>query len=270
MKKLLVPVLLIFGIAVTTLGLITTSASLNDTQTSHVSLSSAVLNFMLNGDNTNSLELDLGEIKPGDSGVVAITVNNVGNLPGNLCIEGGNLSLGLEIKQNELCNTAIGQGESIVYEIKWSLPLSAHNTALNGMDFEFSYEFVFDNGYVVVKQVVIKGRIVDPADTPTSTETVIEIQVPTFTPTPTATEEVDIPVPIDTPTSTPSLTQTVTDTLEPMPTETPIPTETPVPADTETPIPTDTETSVPTETETPIPTDTETSVPTEIPTEVVP
>lgn len=258
MKKLLVPVLLIFGIAVTTLGLITTSASLNDTQTSHVSLSSAVLNFMLNGDNTNSLELDLGEIKPGDSGVVAITVNNVGNLPGNLCIEGGNLSLGFEIEQNELCNTAIGQGESVVYEIKWSLPLSAHNTGLDGMDFQFSYEFVFDNGYLVTKQVIIKGRILDPIDTPTSTETIVEIQVPTFTPTPTATEEVDIPVPIDTPTSTPIVTETVTDTLEPMPTETPIP----IP--TETPIP------LPTETETPIPSDTETSVPTEIPTEEVP
>lgn len=229
MKNILVPVLLILGIALVSLGLISTSASLNDTQVSQVSVSAAVLDFKLNGDNTNSLELDLGEIQPGNSGVVTITVNNIGSLPGSLCIKGGNVFPGFEIEQNELCNTTVGQGESILYDIKWSLPLSAHNTGLNNMDFQFSYEFVFNNGYLVAKQVIIKGRIVDPADTPTSTETATETQMPTLTPTLTATA-----------------TETVTDTLESTPTETPTPTE-----------------------ETPIPTDTETSVPTEIPTEEV-
>lgn len=249
MKKILVSSLIIL-IAVFTLWLDNTNASLNDSSKTRVLLSAASLDFKLNGDISDSLILDLGEVKPGDVGIATITVNNISSMPGVLCVKGEITFPEFVLQSTDLCEATIEQGGSTEFEIKWSLPSSVHNMGLNGTDFQFSYSFVFENGYVVTKQVILKGRIIDYADTatPPPYDTVTMTNIVT-----------DTPNLLDTATLPPTPTETVT--LEPTATETQILTNTP----------TETTTLEPTTTETPIlvdtPTETDIPVLTDIPTE---
>jgi hypothetical protein len=203
MKKILASVLILL-IAFITWRLVSTMASLNDTSSTRVSVAAASLNFKLNGDSTNSLKLDLGEVKPGDFGVATITVNNIGTIPGSLCIKGESFSPGFTVQSADICGVSVDPSGSVQFIINWSLPLSAHSTGLDGTDFQFSYSFTLVNGFKITKLVDLTGKVSDPADTviPTPTET------PTDTLVPTAT---DTPLP------------TATDTLVPTPTDTPVP-----------------------------------------------
>ena len=128
----------------------------------------AKLNFGLDGDKSGDLDLDLGEVEPGDSGTVDITVNNVGTIPGNLCVTKESFSPNIEVQTTDTCGETVDPGGFVLYEIKWTLPLTAHNTGLGG-DFQFSYSFLFENGFKITRQVVLKGKLFDPTDTPTMT-----------------------------------------------------------------------------------------------------
>ena len=247
MKKILVLVLILL-VAFASWRLVTTKASLNSTSTTKMTVASTTLNFKLNGDNDNSLELNLGDVRPGDSDKIDITVNNIGDISGSLCVKGESISPGFTVQSSNMCSVNIDPNGSVQFEINWSLPLTAHDTGLDGTDFQFSYSFLFENGYKVTKLVNLKGTIIDPTDTPTSTLT-------------------DTPTPTPTNTSTKTLVPKATDTLDPpsADTNTPTPTETPhdtlVPTATDTPLPTATDTLMP-------PTDVATNVPTEIATDV--
>jgi hypothetical protein len=270
MRKILVPVLILL-VAFASWRLVTTSASLSSTSKMKVSAVSAALNFKLNGDKDNSLDLNLGNVRPGNSGKVDITVNNIGDISGSLCVKGKSIPPGFTVQSPNMCGVNIDPNGSVRFEINWSLPLTAHNTGL-ASDFQFSYSFLLENGFKVTKIVILKGTVDDPTDTPTPTETFTETSTETPTPTdtltPTATDTLDPPPATDTldpppadtatpvPTETP--TQTPTDTLVPTATETPLPTatDTLVPTATDTPLPTATDTLVPPPTDTPVPTDT--------------
>jgi signal peptidase I len=240
MKKYLVPTL-VFLIIVVIGRTVGSLALFSATAGTSVSVSAASLDFNLNGDSSDVPPIDLGEVMPGASGKVDVTINNTGSIPGSLCIEAKDLSPGLEIQAPAVCGENIDPGGSFQFEINWSLPLAAHNTGLDGTGFQFSYSFLFENGFKVIKEVNLKGTFVDPTDTPTPTETFTE--TPTETATPTATETLDpplvdivIPVPTDTPTPTPTatetLTPTATETYTPTSTDTPVPTDTVTPTDT--------------------------------------
>ena len=252
MKKFWIPalvflIILIIGRTVGSLALF------NSTSRSKVSVVAATLDFNLNGDSSDPLPpINLGEVMPGDSSKVDITVNNTGSIPGSLCIKAKDLPPGFEVQAQQVCGEKIDPGGKFQFEINWSLPLTAHNTGLDGTDFQFSYSFSFKNGFKVTKDVNLKGTFIDPTDTPTSTPT----DTPTFTPTDTSTE---------------TLMPTATDTLDPpsADTNTPTPTETPtdklVPTATDTPLPTATDTLMPTPTDTPVPTNTAVPTDTEVP-----
>jgi hypothetical protein len=213
-------------------------ALFNASSRTNVSMAAASLDFNLNGDSSDLLQLiDLGEVKPGDSGKVDITVNNTGSIPGSLCIEAKDFSPGFEVQSANVCGVNVDPSGSAQFEINWSLPLSAHNTGLNGTDFQFFCSFSLENGFKITKLVLLTGKVLDPADTETPTSTA----TPTDTLLPTAT---DTPVPADTETPTP--TATATDTLTPTATETFTPTATYTPADTSTEVPTDTPVDTPT------------------------
>jgi len=225
-KKILVPVLIL--LLVLAAGLSTTKASLNDTSTTRMSVNAASLDFKLNGDNDSSLKLNLGEVMPGNSGRVDLTINNEGSIPGSLCVTTRNSSPGFTVQSSNVCGVVIEPGGSTQFIIDWALPIETHNTGLGG-DFNFSFTFVLTNGYRITKNVTLKGTIFDPTDTPTITPTETATPTPTDTlvPTdePTATEET--PMPTLTSTSTATNTAT-TDTLIP-PTATETATETPTP-----------------------------------------
>ncbi len=274
-KKILVPVLIL--LLVLAAGLATTKASLNDTSTTRMSVKAATLDFELNGDN-NSLELNLGEVIPGDSGRIEIIVNNKGSVSGSLSVTEvtpENVSSGLVLSIPVTGGVTINSGDSATIPIDWVLPAEAHDTGIGGL-FQFSFTFLFENGFSVTKKVILNGTIVDPTNTPTITPTETETPTPTETATllpyetetPTATDEVVIEDPLDT--ETPTLTSTTTDTVTPTETETPTatPTDTVEPTETETPVPTDT--PEPPATDTPEPPPSDTSVPTEEIVEVVP
>jgi hypothetical protein len=280
MKKFLIPtlvflIILIIGRTVGSLALF------NSTHRTNVWVSAATLDFNLNGDSSDPLPpINLGEVMPGESGKVDITINNTGSIPGSLCIKAKDVSPGFEVQAQQVCGEKIDPGGKFQFEINWSLPLTAHNTGLDGTDFQFSYSFSFKNGFKVTKDVNLKGTFIDPTDTPTSTPT----DTPTFTPTdtstetlmPTATDTLDPPsadtnTPTPTETPTDKLVPTATDTLDPpsADTNTPTPTETPtdklVPTATDTPLPTATDTLMPTPTDTPVPTNTAVPTDTEVP-----
>jgi signal peptidase I len=284
MKKFWIPtlvflIILIIGRTVGSLALF------NSTSRSNVSVKAATLDFNLDGKSSDPFPpINLGEIMPGDSGKVDITVNNTGSIPGSLCIEAKDLSSGLEIQAPAVCGQNIDPGDTFLFEINWTLPLTAHDTGLDGTDFQFSYSFSMENGFKVTKDVNLKGTFIDPTDTPTPTETFTETSTETPTPTdtltPTATDTLDPPTATDTldpppadtatpvPTETP--TQTPTDTLVPTATETPLPTATDTLVPTDTPLPTATDTLVPPPTDTPVftPTDVATNVATDVATDI--
>lgn len=240
MRKNLVPVLLILLIVLSFGRLVSTQASLNSTSKMKVSVTAATLDFKLNGDKNDSLKIDLGEVKPGDSGTVEIKVNNIGDISGSLCINGQNSPSELKVQSIDTCGVNVVPNDSIQFEINWSLPIGVHNTGVNGADFQFSYTFTFVNGFRVTKDVILKGIINDPADDPTPT------------PTDTATTVV---------------TETATETSVPIVTDTPVPTEV-ILTDTEVP---PAATEIVTDTQVPIeviPTDVPIEVPTDVPTEV--
>jgi len=261
-------------------GLEGSTASLSDTATTKAKLSAATLDFKLNGDTNNNSVINLGEIKPGDAGTVNVTITNLDNaeaLTGNLCVSSNGSAPGIVVSSADLCDVTIAPGDSVQYEINWSLPLEAHNTGLDGSLFEFTFSFTFENGFKVTKQVVVNGRITDPTDTPTATSTATETPTATSTLEPTATDTatptntpgiVEPPVIVDTNTPTPTATDTATATNTPtvIPTNTatatPTNTETVAPTATNTPEPTATNTLEPTATDTPEPTATDTPEPT--------
>ena len=274
MKKILVAVLILL-VAFASWRLVSTNASLNSTSTTKMSVVSSALNFKLNGDKDSSLELNLGDVSPGDSGKVDITVNNIGDIAGSLCVKGESISPGFTVQSPNMCGVNIDPNGSVLFEINWSLPLTAHDTGLDGTDFQFSYSFLLENGFKVTKLVILKGTVDDPTDTPTATpsETITATPLPTDTPT-------VILIPSDTTTVTPdtisdtalpdlTATEIVTATLLPTATGTLLPTAT------DTPQPTATETLEPTATEIPVqeftdtPVITATDVPTDVPTEVI-
>jgi hypothetical protein len=230
MKKFLLPAL-IFLVVVLVVWTVGSQALLSATAGTHVSVEAASLDLSLNGDTSGDLELNLGEVMPGNSGIVDITINNTGTIPGSLCIKGESFTPGFTVYADDICGVTIDPSGSLQFEINWSLPLSVHNTGL-GSDFELSYSFEFANGFKVTKLVNLKGTIIDPTDTPTPTQT----DTPTKTLVPTATDTLDPP---SADTNTPTPTETSTDTLVPTATDTPLPTatDTLVPTPTDTPVP---------------------------------
>jgi len=275
-KNFLVPVWMLLLVVLLTWGLAATKASLNDASTARVLLTAATLDFDLNGDSNSALSVNLGDVKPGDLGVVNVTVNNEGSIPGNLCIESSGNIPGFEITPVDLCGVTIEPGGSLRFDLSWSLPPEAHNMGLDETSFEFFYSFLFENGFKVTKQVILAGRIVDPTDTPTPTltETATATQTATDTPTeiPTVTET---PTMVETSTNTPepTATATATDTSTPTPVDTPTETSTPTEYPTAPPVletPNYTPTTKPTTTDiptsTPVPSETVIETPTEEPT----
>lgn len=255
MKRTLVPVSIIL-IALVTLGLVNSQALLRVSSITRVSVAAASLDFSLNGDENSSKELNMGKIKPGESSVVTLTINNVGTIPGILCVERETISSEFILQPAENCGIAIDPGASTQVEIIWILPASASSTVIDGTSFEFSYSLRFENGYKVTKQLIFNGIFNNPVDTPTTT--------PTATPTYTMTYTLTYPFP----SPTDSLVPTVTDTVTNTPTPTCTPTDVPTIMPTETPTTTETSTKVPSETpqpptETPTATATETTMPTE-------
>ena len=256
-KKILVTVLIL--LLVIAVGLSTTKAFLNDTSTIRISIDAASLDFKLNGDDDSSLELNLGEITPGDSGRVDLIVNNQGSIPGSLCVTTENIPPEFVVWSSSVCDIVIEPGDSTQFTVDWILPIETHNTGLSG-EFNFSFTFVLTNGYRITKNVILKGTIFDPTDTPTMTptETITSMPTVTETPDPTPTE-----------TSTPTLTSTPTVTNTPIesptPTATVAPTETSIPTLTSTPTATNTATETSVETQTPEATNTPTSDETSIP-----
>lgn len=255
MKKIWIPalvflIILIIGRTVGSLALF------NSTSRSKVSVVAATLDFNLNGSSSDPFPpINLGEIMPGDSGKVDIKVKNTGSIPGNLCINAKDSSTAIDVHAKQVCGEKIGPRDTFLFELNWSLPLTAHDTGLDGKDFQFSYSFSLENGFKVTKDVNLKGTFIDPADTPTPTETFTGTPTDTLTPTDTQT-----------PTATDTLQPTATDTLDPPPViDVPIPTETPTQTPTDTLVPTATETLLPTATDTLVPTATDTPQPTDTP-----
>jgi len=259
-KKILVPVLIL--LLVLAAGLVTTKASLNDTSTTRMSVNAARLDFKLNGDDNSSLELNLGDIVPGDSGRVGIVVSNKGSIPGSLSVTNltpENVSSGLVLSIPVTGGVSIDPDDSSTISVDWSLPTETHDTGIGGI-FKYSFTFTFVNGFTVTKNVILKGTIIDPTNTPTITPTETETPTPTETATetgtPTDTETVaevgaqgiSLGIQIDTETLTPTLTSTSSATV----TETPTLTLTSTETATETP----TLTSTSTATDTPVQTDT--------------
>ena len=274
MKKILIPVL-IFLIVFITWRLVESQAILGVTSNSRVSVSAASLDFNLNGDEEGSKKINLGEVKPGDSGIVTVTINNVGTIPGTLCVKKDTVSPQFTMQPVETCEVVIEPGSSTQFKIDWSLPASTHNEGLDGTSFEFSFLVHFENGFLVTKQLIFTGTFNDPEDTRTFTPTATITGTLTNTLTSTLTTVTYTPVPtlVGTATNTPTPTYTPSDLPTNVPSVTPAPTVTPAEAPTEAPIaPTETPSMVPTEAPPPtdIPTDitTETPLPTEIPTDV--
>ncbi len=269
-KKILVPVS-VFLIALATWGLIESQASLGVTSSTKVSVSSASLDFNLSVDEDSSREIDLGEVTPGDSGVVNVTINNAGTIPGTFCVERITVPIQFLLQPAGTCDVVVEPGSSDWFALEWALPISAHNTGMDGTNFEFSVSIRFENGYQVTKQLIINGTIIDPIDTPTSTPTNTPTETSTETPTGTLTltqsdamDSFEVPF-AGTATYTPTPTHTLTAEPTGESSETPTPTETPTEVPTDTPVPpTETPTEVPTETPLP-PTETPAEVPTDTP-----
>jgi hypothetical protein len=255
MKKIAVPLFLIVFSIVLLLAIpfCGTQASFRDISKSRISIKAATLNLVI-GDNWSRLskpQLDLGEIKPGESGIAEIPVSNAGSIPGKMCITVLKVAPEyLQVKSNDLCDLIIGPTESAFIVINWSLPAELHDTGLDGTEFDFSYSVFFENGYKITQKVVLKGKIIDPADTPTPTitekpaEIIVEpTEIPVETPTPVeiTTEvptevltEVITEVPTEVPSAAPTDIQ-VEPTVE-IPTDMPAPTEKPVEVLDETPV----------------------------------
>lgn len=299
MKKTFIPTVFILLVIFVTLGIVGAQASLNSTSTTKSSVTAASLNFEVNGDVENGLRLDLGQVKPGDSGVVNITINSSGSVASNLCITEGDKYLPSEFivtPQPNMCGVTVAPNSSTQFQINWSLPFTAHGTEIDGDEFYFSYSFTLEGGFKITKTLFLIGIFSDPADTPTPTPT--ETEEPTETETPTdeptekpteeatedSTEEPTEEVPTETPTEDPTQDPTDESTVEPTeestetptdepteeipteePTEEPIPTETPVPTDIPTEEPTQEPIEVPTEVPTEEPIDEPTQEPTDVP-----
>ncbi len=258
MKRILVLASILL-IALVTWGLYKSQALLEDTSRTRVSVSAASLDLNLDVDDTSSSAMDLGEVKPGDIGVVNVTVNNTGTIPGTLCVERETVPPQFILQPVGTCDVVMEPGSSTHFELDWSLPISAHDTEIDGTNFEFVINVFFENGFKVTRKLILTGSIGDPVDTPTAT--------PTSTPTYTMTNTVIVPYPLATDTVAPPAIDTVTNTPTPTCTATDIPTLAP----SETPVPTQTPTLVPSETPLP-PTEVPTDLPTEtpLPTEPVP
>jgi hypothetical protein len=254
MKRILVLISVLL-VALATWRLFESQASLGVTSSTRISVASASLNFNLNGDENSSTEIDLGKVIPGDSGAVTVTVNNVGTISGTLCVERETVPPKFILQPAGTCEVVIEPGSLIRFDLEWSLPISAHNTGMDGTNFKFVINIRFENGFKVTKQVILIGIINDPVDTPTAT--------PTTTPTYTVTYALTHPYLL----ATDSLVPTIVDTVTNTPTSTCTPTDIPIILPTETPTPTETLTEIPTETsapptETPVILDSETSTPT--------
>jgi hypothetical protein len=264
MKRILVSVSILL-IALVTWRLIESQAMLGVSSRTKVSVSAASLDMNLNVDENSSSEIELGEVKPGDSGVINVTVNNVGTIAGTFCVEKISVPLQFLLQPHGSCDVAVEPGSSAPFALEWSLPISTHDTGMDGTKFEFSMIIRFENGYLVTKQLTINGTISDPANTPTSTPTATPTGTLTDTMTPTKTTATDTSEPPLVGTATRTPTPTGTNTLVPteVPSDTATPQETPTDVPTETPVPpTEIPTDVPTET--PLP---PTEVPTEVPTD---
>ncbi len=257
MKRILVPISILL-VALVTWGLVKSQALLKVSSTTRVSVAAASLDFNLNVDENGTWEIDVGKVTPGDSGVVTVSINNVGTLSGTLCVERETIPPKFILQPAGTCEVVIEPGSSLRFDLEWSLPISAHNIGMDGTNFKFVINVRFENGFKVTKQVIITGIINDPVDTPTST--------PTDTPTGTLTDTITPENPTSTDTSVLPMDGTATNTSTPTNSPSSIPTEGP----TNTLLPTETPTDIPTivPSETPLPpTETPTEVPTIVPTD---
>jgi hypothetical protein len=188
----------ILALAVLALSLKSSGALYSETVSSTGNrFTAADLNLSFNGNPSDNLVMDLGEVKPGDSGTANITVSNIGTISGTLCAKLESFTTGFTIQTTDLCSVLIEPQGSVQFNINWSLPDSVHNTGLDGTKFQFSYSFLFENGYKITKFVILEGKINDPVETPT----LVETDTPTETPIPT---ESPTDIPTDTPTAEPT------------------------------------------------------------------
>lgn len=243
MKKILVPLsmLIVALLTFTPLSgqLMTIRAWFNEASVVEVTMEAASLNLKLDGEDEDTLVLNLGEIRPGDDGVLTLSAANTGTIPGVLCMAYDKRPPAmLVVRSDNLCDRKIKPKSEANLALEWVLPLSTRGTGLDGKAVEYSYSLVFENGYKIAKRVVVKGIIRDPNSAPTQTQ----VLTPTNSPTPVIVREVRNtplvgivgtliaqPTNVITPVAVPTQTQGPPPPTRVIEISTPSPTPTPVP-----------------------------------------